>query len=95
MAIYGTPQVVGKTLTSFKASQILVDLPGIYKVVFVVDRNDLDTQTIREFNEFRKDSVDSTDNTQNLVKQFTDHDTKLIVTTIQKLNNAITRIGIY
>ncbi|MFZ2126519.1 MAG: type I restriction endonuclease subunit R [Candidatus Microsaccharimonas sp.] len=80
----------GKTLTSFKASQILVDLPEIYKVVFVVDRNDLDTQTIREFNEFRKDSVDSTDSTRNLVKQFGDPDTKLIVTTIQKLNNAIT-----
>lgn len=80
----------GKTLTSFKASQVLVDLPEIHKVVFVVDRNDLDTQTIREFNEFRKDSVDSTDNTQNLVKQFADPGTKLIVTTIQKLNNAIT-----
>lgn len=80
----------GKTLTSFKASQILVDLPEIYKVVFVVDRNDLDTQTIREFNEFRKDSVDTTDNTHSLVKQFGDTDNKLIVTTIQKLNNAIT-----
>jgi len=80
----------GKTLTSFKASQVLVDLPEIYKVVFVVDRNDLDTQTIREFNEFRKDSVDSTDSTHNLVKQFGDSDIKLIVTTIQKLNNAIT-----
>lgn len=79
----------GKTLTSFKASQILVDLPDIYKVVFVVDRNDLDTQTIREFNEFRKDSVDTTDNTHSLVKQFGDPDNKLIVTTIQKLNNAI------
>jgi type I restriction enzyme R subunit len=79
----------GKTLTSFKASQILVDLPEIYKVVFVVDRNDLDTQTIREFNEFRKDSVDTTDNTHSLVKQFGDPDNKLIVTTIQKLNNAI------
>jgi len=79
----------GKTLTSFKASQVLVDLPGIYKVVFVVDRNDLDTQTIREFNEFRKDSVDTTDNTHTLVKQFSDPDNKLIVTTIQKLNNAI------
>jgi len=79
----------GKTLTSFKASQILVEQPDIYKVVFVVDRNDLDTQTIREFNEFRKDSVDTTDNTKNLVKQFGDPDIKLIVTTIQKLNNAI------
>lgn len=80
----------GKTLTSFKASQILIDIPEIYKVVFVVDRNDLDTQTIREFNSFKKDSVDTTDNTSQLVRQFSD-DTKLIVTTIQKLNAAITK----
>lgn len=79
----------GKTLTSFKASQILIDQPDIYKVVFVVDRNDLDTQTIREFNGFKKDSVDTTDNTRTLVKQFGDPDSKLIVTTIQKLNNAV------
>lgn len=78
----------GKTLTSFKASQILIDLPDIYKVVFVVDRNDLDTQTIREFNSFQEGSVDTTSNTKKLIKQFGD-DTKLIVTTIQKLNNAI------
>jgi len=80
----------GKTLTSFKASQILVDIPDVHKVVFVVDRNDLDTQTIREFNSFKEDSVDATDNTSHLVKQFQD-DTKLIVTTIQKLNTAISR----
>jgi type I restriction enzyme, R subunit len=79
----------GKTLTSFKASQILLDIPEIEKVVFVVDRNDLDTQTIREFNSFQEGSVDTTDNTSKLVKQFRD-DTPLIVTTIQKLNNAIT-----
>lgn len=79
----------GKTLTSFKASQILVDLPEIYKVVFVVDRNDLDTQTIREFNNFQDGSVDQTTNTRTLVKQFGNPDSKLIVTTIQKLNNAI------
>lgn len=80
----------GKTLTSFKASQILIDLPEIYKVVFVVDRKDLDYQTINEFNKFRKGSVDSTDNTRMLTKQFED-DTKLIVTTIQKLNTAISK----
>lgn len=80
----------GKTLTSFKASQILIDFPDIKKVVFVVDRNDLDTQTIREFNSFQEGSVDTTNNTGKLVKQFSD-DTKLIVTTIQKLNNAITK----
>ena len=79
----------GKTLTSFKASQILQELPEIYKVVFVVDRNDLDTQTIKEFNKFQEGSVDTTDNTSKLVKQFADPDRKLIVTTIQKLNNAI------
>lgn len=79
----------GKTLTSFKASQIICDLPDIYKVVFVVDRNDLDTQTIKEFNSFQEDSVDQTDNTRTLVKQFGNPDNRLIVTTIQKLNNAI------
>ncbi len=79
----------GKTLTSFKASQILIDNPDIYKVVFVVDRRDLDTQTIREFNDFKEGSVDTTNNTAKLVKQF-NGDTRLIVTTIQKLHNAIT-----
>lgn len=80
----------GKTLTSFKASQILVQFPQVHKVVFVVDRNDLDYQTTREFNFFSDGSVDGTDNTAQLVRQFS-NDTKLIVTTIQKLNNAITR----
>jgi len=78
----------GKTLTSFKTSQILVDIPTVYKVVFVVDRKDLDYQTTKEFNNFSEGSVDGTDNTKSLVTQFGD-DTKLIVTTIQKLNNAI------
>jgi type I restriction enzyme R subunit len=78
----------GKTLTSFKASQIIMDLPNVHKVVFVVDRKDLDYQTMNEFNSFKKDSVDVTDNTSSLVKQLTD-DTKLVLTTIQKLNNAI------
>lgn len=80
----------GKTLTSFKASQIIMDLPEVHKVVFVVDRKDLDYQTMKEFNAFKKDSVDVTDNTASLVSQFTD-DTKLILTTIQKLNNAISK----
>ena len=78
----------GKTLTSFKASQIIMDLPEVHKVVFVVDRKDLDYQTMKEFNSFKKDSVDVTSNTRSLVRQFKD-DTKLILTTIQKLNNAI------
>ncbi len=80
----------GKTLTSFKASQIVMDLPGVHKVVFVVDRKDLDYQTMQEFNSFKKGSVDVTDDTRSLVKQLTD-DTKLVLTTIQKLNNAITK----
>jgi type I restriction enzyme, R subunit len=80
----------GKTLTSFKASQIVMNLPEVKKVVFVVDRKDLDYHTANEFNSFKKGSVDMTDNTRSLIKQFTD-DTKLIVTTIQKLNNAINK----
>jgi len=78
----------GKTLTSFKASQILMHMPEVHKVVFVVDRRDLDYQTTKEFNNFSGGSVDGTDNTKALVKQFGDN-TKLLVTTIQKLNNAI------
>lgn len=80
----------GKTLTSFKASQVVMDLPGVHKVVFVVDRKDLDYQTMKEFNAFKEDSVDVTNNTSSLVKQLTD-DTKLVLTTIQKLNNAISK----
>lgn len=79
----------GKTLTSFKASQIIMQMPDVEKVLFVVDRNDLDTQTSREFNAFKADSVDSTDNTSTLVKQLDQRHDKLIVTTIQKLNRAI------
>lgn len=78
----------GKTLTSFKASQILSTLPTVKKVVFVVDRKDLDCQTKKEFNHFSAGSIDGTNNTKALVDQFAD-DTKLIVTTIQKLDNAI------
>ena len=80
----------GKTLTSFKASQILMNLPQVKKVVFVVDRKDLDYQTTKEFNSFSKGSIDGTDNTKALVKQFSG-ETKLIVTTIQKLNTAISK----
>lgn len=80
----------GKTLTSFKASQILRELPTVEKVVFVVDRKDLDYQTQKEFDAFEKGSVDATENTRHLVKQLSDN-TKLIVTTLQKLNTAITK----
>lgn len=80
----------GKTLTSFKTSQILKELPKVEKVVFVVDRKDLDYQTQKEFDAFEKGSVDATENTTHLVKQLSDN-TKLIVTTLQKLNTAITK----
>jgi len=80
----------GKTLTSFKASQIIMQIPQVKKVVFVVDRKDLDYQTTKEFNSFSKGSIDGTDNTKALVKQFSDG-TKIIVTTIQKLNTAISK----
>jgi len=81
----------GKTLTSFKASQLLTHNDNVDKVIFVVDRKDLDYQTIKEFKAFDKDSIDGTDNTNHLVKQITDEKTKLIITTIQKLNNAISK----
>ncbi|MBU2524667.1 type I restriction endonuclease subunit R [Patescibacteria group bacterium] len=81
----------GKTLTSFKVSQILSQMPEIKKVLFVVDRKDLDIQTTKEFNSFSDGSVDGTDNTRNLVKQLNDKNRKLIVTTIQKLDIAIGR----
>ncbi|MEW2920112.1 type I restriction endonuclease subunit R [Muricauda sp. ANG21] len=80
----------GKTLTSFKAAQILTNLEDVLKVVFVVDRKDLDYQTIKEFNSFSEGSIDATSNTSTLVKQLSD-ETKLIVTTIQKLNTAISK----
>jgi type I restriction enzyme, R subunit len=81
----------GKTLTSYKASQLLSLMPEIKKVLFVVDRKDLDIQTTKEFNSFSAGSVDGTNNTRNLVKQLKDPNRKLIVTTIQKLDIAISR----
>lgn len=80
----------GKTLTSFKASQILTQMPKVHKVVFVVDRKDLDYQTTKEFNSFSKGSIDGTNDTKTLVKQLSGK-AKLIVTTIQKLNTAVTK----
>jgi type I restriction enzyme R subunit len=81
----------GKTLTSYKASQVLSRMPDIKKVLFVVDRKDLDIQTTKEFNSFSDGSVDGTNNTRNLVKQLKDPNRKLIVTTVQKLDIAIGR----
>ncbi len=80
----------GKTLTSFKTAQILTNLPIVHKVVFVVDRKDLDYQTIKEFNSFSEGSIDGTNNTHTLVQQLAGAN-KLIVTTIQKLNTAISK----
>jgi len=79
----------GKTLTSFKSSQILAQEEEIKKVFFLVDRKDLDSQTIAEFNKFESDSVDMTDNTHMLLKQLGDNTKPLIVTTIQKMANAV------
>ncbi|MEL6142949.1 MAG: HsdR family type I site-specific deoxyribonuclease, partial [Bacteroidota bacterium] len=78
----------GKTLTSFKTAQLLTQISKVHKVVFVVDRKDLDYQTAKEFNSFSKGSIDSTTNTKTLVAQLTGNNS-LVVTTIQKLNTAI------
>ena len=75
----------GKTLTSFKASQLLSQEERIKKVFFLIDRKDLDSQTIEEFNKFEKDCVDTTDNISKLIEQIEDVNARLIVTTIQKL----------
>ena len=79
----------GKTLTSFKLAQLLRDEPRIDKVIFLIDRKDLDDQTVDEYNSFEKDCVDNSDSTHVLVKQLQDTDRKLIVTTIQKMANAV------
>ena len=79
----------GKTLTSFKLAQLLTEIKEIEKVIFLVDRKDLDAQTLAEFNKFEKDSVDMTDKTTTLVKQFGDPNNPLIISTIQKMDNAI------
>lgn len=79
----------GKTLTSFKTAQILASMQNIKKVIFLVDRKDLDTQTTEEFNKFEAGSVDATDRTDILVKQMNDKNRQLIITTIQKMATAI------
>ncbi len=79
----------GKTLTSFKTAQILATNPNIKKVIFLVDRKDLDSQTTEEFNKFEAGSVDATDRTDVLVSQMKDKNRQLIVTTIQKMANAV------
>ena len=80
----------GKTLTSLKAAQLVSEIDGIDKVMFVVDRHDLDTQTQSEYEAFEPGAVDNTDNTYELIKRLSGN-SKIIITTIQKLNCAITR----
>lgn len=79
----------GKTLTSYKAAQVISRIPEVKKILFVVDRKDLDIQTTKEFNSFSDGSVDGTSSTKTLVSQLKDKNRKLIVTTIQKLDIAI------
>jgi type I restriction enzyme R subunit len=77
----------GKTLTSFKAARLATDLDFIDKVFFVVDRKDLDYQTMKEYQRFSPDSVNGSDSTAGLKRNLEKDDNKIIVTTIQKLNN--------
>ena len=77
----------GKTLTSFKAAQLATQLDFIDKVFFVVDRKDLDYQTMKEYQRFSPDSVNGSGSTAGLKQNLTKNDHKIIVTTIQKLNN--------
>ena len=80
----------GKTLTSFKAAQLVSELDDVDKVMFVVDRHDLDTQAQAEYEAFEPGAVDSTDNTDELVKRLHSN-SKIIITTIQKLNAAVSK----
>lgn len=77
----------GKTLTSFKAARLATELDFIDKVFFVVDRKDLDYQTMKEYQRFSPDSVNGSENTAGLKRNLDKDDNKIIVTTIQKLNN--------
>ncbi|HFV9734094.1 TPA: HsdR family type I site-specific deoxyribonuclease [Salmonella enterica subsp. enterica serovar Yarrabah] len=77
----------GKTLTSFKAARLATELEFIDKVFFVVDRKDLDYQTMKEYQRFSPDSVNGSDSTAGLKRNLDKDDNKIIVTTIQKLNN--------
>ncbi len=83
----------GKTLTSFKAAQLATELETIDKVFFVVDRKDLDYQTMKEYQRFSPDSVNGSNNTAALKRNISKDDNKIIVTTIQKLNNLLKSEG--
>ncbi|MCE2563107.1 type I restriction endonuclease subunit R [Komagataeibacter sp. FNDCF1] len=83
----------GKTLTSFKAARLATQLDFIDKVFFVVDRKDLDFQTMKEYQRFSPDSVNGSDSTAGLKRNLSKDDNKIIVTTIQKLNNLMKSAG--
>ncbi len=83
----------GKTLTSFKAARLATELDYIDKVFFVVDRKDLDYQTMKEYQRFSPDSVNGSDSTAGLKRNLEKDDNKIIVTTIQKLNNLMKSEG--
>ncbi len=83
----------GKTLTSFKAARLATQLDFIDKVFFVVDRKDLDFQTMKEYQRFSPDSVNGSDSTAGLKRNLEKDDNKIIVTTIQKLNNLMKSEG--
>ena len=83
----------GKTLTSFKAARLATELDFVDKVFFVVDRKDLDYQTMKEYQRFSPDSVNGSDSTAGLKRNLDKDDNKIIVTTIQKLNNLIKSEG--
>lgn len=83
----------GKTLTSFKAARLATELDFIDKVFFVVDRKDLDYQTMKEYQRFSPDSVNGSDSTAGLKRNLDKNDNKIIVTTIQKLNNLMKSEG--
>lgn len=83
----------GKTLTSFKTAQLVSKLIDIEKVIFVVDRKDLDYQTMREYDKFEKGAANSNTSTAILTKQLSDPNARIIVTTIQKLDRFISRNG--
>lgn len=88
----------GKTLTSFKVARLATQLDFIDKVFFVVDRKDLDFQTMKEYQRFSPDSVNGSDSTAGLKRNIEKDDNKIIVTTIQKLNNLMKNesdLGIY
>jgi type I restriction enzyme R subunit len=81
----------GKTLTSFKTAQLATAIPGVEKVIFVVDRRDLDYQTVKEYDRFQKGAANSNTSTRVLQRQLEDPSARIIITTIQKLDVFVSR----